>query len=222
MARDLLTYGEYLARAGKAAADVDQTEAARIQAAISDASQAVRQYVDRDLTLNIDSVQGDRTFRWLGHNTIDIDDATTINSISLASTPWSPFSRTLDVSEWVQPLPEPNLPVIDYVELWTNLPFGSSPEMGFKWNQDRYGWRPHPIELTVNAVWGWPLIPGDVKMAVVWTTAEMLADLSPYTAEAIEGYSHSYGSGRTVNTLPQEVVPQRAQSILAAYQRVNV
>lgn len=222
MARDLLTYDEFLAFDGRAPGDVNEQEAARLTIAISAASNAVRQFVDRDLTLSVDAVQGDRTFRWLGHDSIDIDDATQVTQVALSSTPWQPFTRVLDVSEWITPTPEYNLPVFDSLELWTNLPFGSSPEMGFKWNQDRYGYRPHPIILSVTAVWGWPVIPEDIKMATVWTVGEMIATLSPYTSEAIEGYSHSFGSGRTMSLTPQTAVPSRAQSLLDPYLRINV
>lgn len=222
MAADLLTYNEFLAADGKATGDVDSTEASRIQFAITGASQAVRQYLDRDLTLNTDSVQGARTFRYWGHGTVDIDDCTSVTQVAFTSTPWQPFTRVLDVSEWVQPIPSRNLPVSDFLELWTNLPFAASPEMGFKWNADRYGYRPHPIELDITAVWGWPSIPQDIKMATVWVVGEFLAAISPYTAESIEGYSHSFGSGRSMSLIPQTAITVRAQSLLDPYQRVNV
>jgi hypothetical protein len=112
--------------------------------------------------------------------------------------------------------------VQNYLELWTNLPFAASPAMGFKWNADRYGYRPHPIELDVTAVWGWPSIPADIQMATVWVVGELMADISPYVSEAIEGYSHSYGSARAASLVPQTAITSRAQSLLDPYTRVNV
>src|SRR5438270_9989731 len=169
MAADLLTYAEWIQATGRDAARVDADLQAKAEWAITVASDAIRQYTDRDLTLNTDAVQGPRTFRYLGHGVLEIDDCTDIQQVEVASTPWSPASRVLDSTEWIAASSSSNLPVIDYLELLTNLPLAGSPEMGFQRNVDRYGWRPHPVEITVTATWGWPIIPAGVKQAAVWT-----------------------------------------------------
>lgn len=220
MAADLLTFQEFLDRAGRDSTDLDVAETARAHAAIAGASSAIRAYVDRDLTLNADAVQGARTFRYYGHTLLEIDDCKSVTSVSTASTPWQPFTRVLSLTEYI---PGPfNAPVLTYIELHTILPFGNSPEMGFMWNADRYGFIPRPIEISVDAVWGWPAIPEDIKWAAVWVVGELMTSISPYTVESIEGYSHSFGSGRSQSLVPQTAITVRAQSLLDPYIRINV
>lgn len=227
MASNLLTLSDYLAASGQASTDLDAPETARANWAIGVASTAIRQYLDRDLTLTADADQSPRTFRYYGHRMLEIDDCSDIQSVATAITPWSPQSRILDAAEWLAGSSSANLPVKDYLELWTILPFGGNPAMGFKWNQDmlvrEYGTRARPLELVVTATWGWPEpIPNDIKQAAVWVMGEVLAEIQPWTSESIAGYSHSMGSGRSMSLIPQTAVSTRAMSLLDPYMRVNV
>jgi len=221
---DLLTFTEYLHAVGKSPSELDDQEATRIEGAIATASDAVRKFTDRQLMLNADAVQGTREFRYLGHGSLEIDDCTTINTISTKAQSFA-SSRTLDPTEWYAF--NEVLPVIDYVEFFTRFAAtGLSPEMGFQRNLDNYPFVPYPTVLVVNAVWGWPSIPPAVKQAAVWTTAAMLADPNPYFSESIAGFSRSYAppprggqpGGPTPGSVTQ-ALPDRAIALLDPYLR---
>lgn len=224
MGADLLTYNEYLAAVGKAPADLDTSETTRIEWAISAASDAIRSYTDRDFTLNVDAVQGTRTYRYYGHGTLDIDDATSVITVGIAPQTFS-FGRTLESFEYfVSPMEST---IFTYIEFFTRfVSRGISPEMGFKQNLDQYPFIPYPVEIQVNAVWGWPEVPKAVKMAAVWGTANFIADPSPYAAEAIAGYSRSYQrTAARGNILPGQTIqslPDRAIALLDPYTRILV
>lgn len=234
MASDLLTLDEFCARTGRDPNKLPPLDAAKFPPLISAASAAVRNYVDRDLTLQADADQSPRTFRYYGHGMVEIDDCTSISQVATAVTAWSPASRILDPSEYIAGATSSNLPVMDYIELWTNLPMiAASPAMGFTWNADRYGYRPHPVMVTVTANWGWATIPEDIKMATVWTVGEFEVPETPYISESISGYSHTMertrsGGGSGDNGSPnltggmEQAVPERAQALLVPYVRVNM
>ena len=225
MASDLITVDEYKKATGQSSQTLSQDDADQLAWAITSASRVIRNYLDRDLTLAADASPGARTFRYTGGNVLEIDDATAITSVATTITPWSPATRTLDPSEWVAAATTANLPVFDAVELWTNLPFAQSPAMGFQWNEDRYGWRPHPLSLDVTATWGWPEFPQDIKQAAIWQTTDIMAPETPYVSESIEGYSHSFRETRSnasQQANPITAVTPRAQSLLDPYVRVNV
>lgn len=237
MASDLLTAAEFYTRTGRDPNALSPQDAARFPALITAASIAVRNFVDRDLTLAADADQSPRTFRYYGRGMVEIDDCTAITQVATSVTAWSPASRLLDPSEYIAGATSSNLPVLDYIELWTNLPMvAASPAMGFTWNADRYGYRPHPVLLTVTANWGWAAIPEDVKMAVVWTVGAFEVPETPYISESIAGYSHTLertrggggggndggGGGPSLTGSMEQAVPERAQALLAPYVRVNV
>jgi hypothetical protein len=73
--------------------------------------------------------------------------------------------------------------------------------------------------LTVNAQWGWPVIPQDVKLAAAWTINDALSEPADQNlaAEAIEGYSRSWANQGTV--LSSLAVPNSARDLLAPYTR---
>jgi hypothetical protein len=98
--------------------------------------------------------------------------------------------------------------------------------MGFLYNIDvmaaegRY-----PSASTVARVtgtFGWPEVPGDVKLAAVWTIQDWISKPKGdnQTSEAISGYSRSWGrSGELPTAL---AIPNRARDILAQYQKQHV
>jgi hypothetical protein len=104
---------------------------------------------------------------------------------------------------------------------------GFSPEMGFTRNLDvwvsDYGRPQVPTILKVNAVWGWPTVPDDVKQAVVWTVQgwQSRKEDEDLTAEAIAGYSRSW-SQRGEGAPPALAIPNRARDVLAAYEKIMV
>ncbi len=220
MAADLLTISDYYAALGRDASELDADERARAQWSITAASNVIRGYCDRDLTLNTDAIQGSRSFRYYGHELLEVDDCTSVSQVSIASTPWAPVTRILDPSEWLSgPY---NATIQTYIEMQTRLPFPASPEMGFKWNADRYGYRPHPSILSVTAVWGWPDIPWDIKQATIWVIGEIEASYLPYNQEAIENYSRTVQPRSAAGTAPPGAISVRAASLLDPYARINV
>jgi hypothetical protein len=211
------------------------TETERISWAISTASEAVRVFLDRDVTLASNATPGPRQFRYDGHGSLDVDDFTAINSVSLTPNAYSGATRTFQPYEYIAMASSSVLlPVMDTIEMWTALPFADSPAMGFQWNADRLGFRPQPVLITVDAVWGWPSIPQSIKQATIWTMGEMLIPETPYVQESIAGYSvvsersmrsgggGQDGSGPTNPVSMAAAIPGRAQALLAPYLRVNV
>lgn len=211
---NLLSFSEYLVRMGLAPGDVDANEQAQIEADIAAASMAIRSHTDRDFMLVTDALQVPKQFRYDGTGIVDIDDASAVTTVSLATTPWN-VGRTLDVTEWIAgPF---NKPILEYLEVWSKF-YPSSPAMGFNRNEDNplyprgYG----PVIIEVDAVWGWTSIPEDVKQAMIWVVASLRSDPSPYTSESIESYSWTKRW-----SLP-DAITDRAQAILDPYTRINV
>jgi hypothetical protein len=69
-------------------------------------------------------------------------------------------------------------PQNDDVYTWLEIAtFGQDPTgaMGFTYNLDTYLQRSPSgsVEVTVNAEWGWPEVPEDVKRAVIWIAGGM-------------------------------------------------
>lgn len=185
------------------------TEDAKLEAAISAASQAILIYTDRDFGAS--NVTEARTFEYDGSGFLEIDDASAITEVSLAI---SNYSTVLTVDQWeAQPHRGP-------VYTYLLLPFGlliSSPAMGFKQNLDRYEpVQTEPTIATVIATWGYPTVPADVKQATIWTATSMSENPRPYTSESIADYSHS----NQPQTSSTEAIPERARSLLEPYRRV--
>lgn len=233
MASDLITITEYAASTGRDLRQLTDVDTNRIEANITAASIMIRNYLDRDLTLAADAVAGPRVFRYYGHGSLDTDDFTAINSVSLVPNAWSGATRTLQPFEYLAMSSLSSLPVMDTIEIWTMLPFGESPAMGFQWNADTYGYRPNPLLITVDAVWGWPSFPPDIKQAAVWTVGELMTPATPYVQESIAGYSRTLqrtprggggndGGGPVNPASLENAIPGRAQAILSPYIRVNV
>lgn len=225
MAADLLTLNEYLDFTGQLMADQDAQDLAQIQAIISSASVSVRNYCDRRFELSADASQTPRSFRYTGGVLLDIDDATVVNTVSLAANQFQ-TGRVLDTSEWFATAVENPDGIMDNLELYTIIsPWSGagSPEMGFKNNLDNYGAVPYPVLITVNAVWGWPEIPSNVKMAVVLAVADFTSDTDAFNSEAIAGYSRSRSAARQGSALkPVEALPDRALALLDPYTRINI
>lgn len=217
---DLLTLAEY-----RTATGVDLTDTrydARVTQWLPWASQAIRNFTERDF--GAPTVIEERTFEYDGSGYLDIDDAFSISQVSFAY-PNSP-DIILTVDDW-SPKPErrDDAPVYQYILMpgYVGQSWGSS-EMGFTRNLDVYfrerGAWGLTTKVKVTATWGWPDIPGDIKMAMVWTIQEWLARPSgeSVTAEAIEGWSRSWG-GRGV-AASAYAIPQRARDILVNYAKI--
>lgn len=224
MAADLITPADYYALTNTPTPDTGTT--AEVAAAITGASNAIRMYTDRDFTLEADASQIPRTFKYVG-GYLEIDDCQSVTSVSIAVTPWNTVGRMLDPTEWDSGASNRQLDVLDYIELMVRTYRGGSPAMGFQWNADQYGYgygytNYGPPSYTVDAVWGWPSIPDEIKYAMVWIMGEFMSDPEPYNSESIENYSHVVSASRSGAGAPIVAIPVRAASLLDPYMRINV
>lgn len=207
---DLITLEELKAALGiPASMTADHDNLNRI---IDAASAAVSVYTDRDFASPLVTEQ--RTFEYDGGGHLDIDDASAVTAVT---TSFAGFDNLIPADLWrAQPYGSPVLN-----ELLLPTVYGPSPEMGFTRNFDvlyREGrFTTLPLLVKVDATWGWPVVPEDVKQAVIWTAASMKEQPTPYVQESIEGYSRS-----TNIRAPATALPDRAKDLLAPYMRINV
>lgn len=179
-------------------------------------SAAIRTYTGRDLGLPVET--GERTYFYDGSGFVDIDDATAITDVKLAY-PYGAPDITLTSDEYTVR----DAPVYTYIEIpgYNGHPWGS-PEMGFRFNLDVYvrerGRYAIPRHVKVDGTWGWAEVPDDVKMATAWVIQSWVSRASTdnMTAEAIEGWSRSWGTKTAALA-----IPEAARDILAAYTRID-
>lgn len=151
----------------------------------------------------------ERSYAYDGSGFCDIDDASAITQVKVGT-------LVVPTTQWV-PKPEPWALDDAHAYWWLeNLPYYNdrSPEMGFLQNWDVFGVPPNE-RVFVTATWGWPTIPGDVKMAAAWTLNAWIEVPGAFINESIESFS------RTVS-LPsglQDAIPARAQTLLESYDR---
>lgn len=216
----LITLAEYKAMIGIGVTDTRNDT--QISALLEAASLAVIGYTNRNFTVQSGSATS-RTYNYDGCGILDIDDCIAVTGVQYNIPNASPY--ILAPEEWT-PMPGDGGLVYYYLLLYTTGYFSASPEMGFARNLDTYpgGYYKEPPTISVTATWGWPAIPEDVKWATALTIQGFVAPGSQstegLTAEAIEGWSRSWGS-RT-GGLPALAVPNRARDLLVNYQRINV
>ena len=193
-------------------------------AALEAASQAILNYTDRDFG-NAAEDDEDRVYQYNGRGLLEIDDASIINSVTFAS-------QLLPNAQWRAGFEGPShVGMYDYVELPT---FSSlSGEMGFMYNLDAFltqGAGVRTINVTVNADWGWPDVPEDVKRGLLWTAASFQSDITTLpagalTARSVAEVSESYAVQAAIQrqtTDGEEALPTRARGILAPYKRMTM
>lgn len=219
---DLLTLAEYKALEGIPAANTSKD--AQITALLPAVSAAIRNYTERDFGAVL--VTEIREFQYDGSGYLDIDDTANIYTVSAAA-PNTPDVELSDTVWLAQPPLRDDSPVYSY--LWLpQLVFGS-PEMGFEWNLDLFvadgrlwGW---PQTIKIDAEWGWPVVPSDVKLATSWTIAAWLSNPDSggdaLTSESIESYSRSWGVNTAIGA-SQLALPSTAIDLLYRYTKVHV
>jgi hypothetical protein len=221
---DLITLQEYRDATGYQS--VDATFDTQITAALKYASAAIRNFTGRDFGAPL--VIEDRTFEYDGSGYLDIDDANTINTVTLTTVGWT--DQVVDVALWrAMPQRRDDAPVYYYIYMPGVSAWAMSPAMGFTRNYDvlyRDGrWGVQPPMVKVNAQWGWPTVPDDVKQATIWAIEDWkgttASSAGPLTAHAIESFSESFGS-RTGGTIRHGALPQRSLDLLANYTKVYV
>lgn len=191
------------------------------------ASTLFRNFTQRDLASAI--VTEDRTFLYDGSGYLDIDDAATINTVKVLVPNGNDL--VLDSTyQWIaMPPRRDDSPVYTYLILpGVGATPGFSPQMGFTRNLDVYyadrgGVPQYPPTIKVNAVWGWPTVPMDIKQAAVWTINDWLDrddEGSDLTSEAIAGYARSWARGS--EDIPAGLaIPGRARDVLAFYSKIE-
>lgn len=213
----LLTLAEYKTFVGLDPTDTRND--ARIGALLDPVTRAIEIWTARDFSVSA-GVALTRTFQYDGSGFLDIDDAVSVTGVTVNVPNADPY--VMDSMEWTA-MPD-NGPVVYYLLIHGGVNvFGISPEMGFERNLDQYPMRSYkPNTLTVTATWGWPEVPSDVKLATAWTIQDWTSKASAenLTAEAIEGYSRSWGA-KGGGSSPALAIPNRARDILAAYQRIE-
>lgn len=217
---DLITLAEL-----KTALGVDPTDSrkdALYTQRIPWASDAIRNFTGRDFGTAL--VTEDRTFAYDGSGFLDIDDATTITQVRF--TVPNSTDLILDDSMWYAAPPRrDDSPVFYYIVM--TAPYGYSPAMGFERNMDALALDGRLPQYTRTAVvsgtWGWPDVPGEVKLALVWTIQDWTSNPSGsenLSSEAIEGYSRSWGGKGSGGA--DLAIPNRARDLLANYSKTLV
>ncbi len=181
--------------------------------ALEAASALVRGYAQRTFEVTeVGAVPTSRTFEYDGNGYLDIDDAHSIISVSIAGGWVGSPSYSLSLDEWAA------YPVSSAVKAWIRLPQNywgiGSPEMGFTRNMDQL-WYKYPFKpslVTVTATWGWDTIPADVQRATAWTAIELSDKPLPYQSESIANYSRTRGPNSEA-----DAIPERAKAALAPY-----
>lgn len=190
-------------------------------AMIPTASDAIRAYTQR--SFGTTAVSETRTFQYDGSGYVEIDDASTITLVEFVVPNASNISLPSD--QWVA-LPY-NGPIFTYIQLYADYT-GVNPWMGFNRNLDviydegRLGTQTAVVAVT--GTWGWPDVPGDVKLALAWTLQDWSSKASSdnLTSEAIEGWSRSWAGRAASQQIPALAIPSKALSLLANYLRFDV
>lgn len=189
----------------------DTSKDSQITQALPLADQAVKDYTHRTFDV-VSASPSAKDFDYEDSGIVTVDDFQHGTVTAVSTVDGAGSATALDAMAYLaQPLPH-EFPVGWWVEVMPALQ--RSPEMGFLRNEDvyyqDYAWRARPLRLRVTATWGWPSIPGPVKMATIWTTISFVEAPRPFVSEAIAGYSRTWPA-------PPEAVPARAKEVLGFY-----
>lgn len=211
----ILTLAEYRGFAGYAATNTQYD--AQITATLPLIDAALLAFTGRDF--GAAAITETRLFEYDGSGYLDIDDAAAINTVEFVVPESAPLALT---TREYAPMPSrrDDSPVYYYI-LMPGFYGGISGEMGFTRNVDvlmREGrYRSLPQMVSVNAQWGWPVVPAMVKLAAMWTLQDWMNRSSGegLTSEAIESYSRSWARGASASEAM--AIPPRARDLLAFY-----
>lgn len=191
---------------------LDETEDdAKLTLAIEDAAAAIREFAGHDFTE--DPIVETRDFVYEGNGLCEIDDNTAVTAVALVFP--GGVAQPLADTEWqVDPSPTP---AHQFLRLPQTGSGGVSPEMGFTWNADTRGYSgSEPTVARVTATWGWPSVPPDVRRATILTVASIIEPADQNQSESIAGFGFSR------RPIQPEVIPLRAQQLLARYMDFRV
>lgn len=219
---DLLTLAEY-----RSAVGIDITDTrndARFNSLVPLVSDAIRAFTERDF--GAPTITEDRVFEYDGSGYLDIDDASDVQSVAYTYPNTSVSDTILSSGAWTpRPQRRDDSPIFYYIAIGGGWAFGGiSPEMGFERNLDvwvrEHGFAGGGGQVKVGATWGWPTVPGAVKMAAIWTMQAWLSrpQGQGLTAEAIEGWSRSWGNSASGST-PRLAIPDEARDLLVQFSK---
>lgn len=211
---NILTLTEYKTFTGME--PTDNREDTRITALLPAATRAVVSFTDRSFDQIAGGVAAKRSFEYDGSGYLDIDDCTSISVVSTdAGVEGADYPLT--ASEWTAKPYDGE--VYYYLVLHGSSRLRPSREMGFERNLDTIEPSYKLPQVKVTAVWGWPAVPEDVKLAAAWIIQDAIAaPAGAPQAEAIEGFSRSWGGAGRGRALL--AVPNRARDLLSNYARV--
>lgn len=216
---DLITLEEYRAATG---VNVTNTrDDARFTQLVPFVSSAIRSFTERDFASPI--VTEERIFEYDGSGYLDIDDASDVQEVAMTFPNLGTADVVLAAADWSpKPQRRDDAPVYHYIAMGRGWGAGS-PEMGFERNLDvwvkEHPQGPYSSLVKVTATWGWPVVPGDVKVAAIWTMQAWLSRPSGQglTSEAIEGWSRTWGSRDSSSA--RMAIPDEARDLLVAYSK---
>jgi hypothetical protein len=206
----ILTRSEYKLAENIDLADTSQD--ARIDQSIVQVTQAIRRLTDRDFGSEV--VTTSRVFPYHGGGIVSIDDCSTITSVTMDG-------RSLAYGTDYRPEPW-NEPVFFYLDLFVepDLRYGSPLGPDFMLNLNTSARRSgRPSEVTVEASFGWPVIPEDVKLAAI----EMVRSSIKQPDEELQSESLAeYSWTNQSQYFTGQTWPRKAVDILATYRRPNL
>lgn len=216
----LITRDEYREAVGTDPTDTRND--AQVERLIPWATLAIQRYAERDF--GAPAVTETRSYAYDGSGYLDIDDASEVTSLELVV----PGGTNLTLDEWyAAPARRADAPVFNYIVIPRGA-LGSNPYMGFERNLDRLyeeGRLPTTYStVNVTGTFGWPDVPGDVKLAAIWTIQDWMSRPAGegLTAEAIEGYSRAWGARSGTGPSPSLAIPNKARDILVNYMKEHV
>lgn len=173
---------------------------------------AISEEIERDF--GVTPVTETRTFLWNGRGSVEIDDATAITQVAIAT------AVLVQNRDWVAgPDRGPSYFWIELPVYASGVPYDTA--MGFTRNEDLYGYglgRYYPLSVDVTATFGVADAPGGVKLAALYTLTDLMQASQPanLTSEQIDSYGRSWAA----ESIPTAVaIPARALDILDHYKR---
>lgn len=210
---------------------IKETDAANDQFhqdAVDAASEAIINYCNRDFGTAV--VTGDKSYWYNGSGILDIADADTVHTVTLGT------QASLPNTSWIAKTEgPPQVPVYTYLELpkidWSSGRFiDSAGVMGFTRNLDTFlatsaSAANREIMVTVNADFGWAIVPVTVKRATI-LTASHLETITPSGGQSGDLSSHSvaevsesfFGVSSGAESA-SEAIPATALALLNPYVR---
>jgi hypothetical protein len=199
----------------------DKRRDENLSASITTASQAIRKFADRSFGMGTETKT--MAYEYDSSGFIDINDAWKVLKVEFV---FGGLHTKIEEFYWrAEPQEGPPYYYLT-IPHWAGI---YSPQMGFRYNLDVIardrGW-PGLIPLVeVEAEFGWPEVPVDVKQAAIYTAAKFAEKPGQFVSERIQDYAYTTqlrGTPAEPNTGTVTALPQEAQDLLAPYVRFQI